>query len=665
MKRDKLRPVSVREHGGGGAAAWLAHIDGLRAVAVLGVVFYHAHWAGFGGGHVGVDIFFVISGFLIGKHLSGQLASGTFSLGAFYERRVRRIAPALLLTLGLSTLAAWFLLLPEQFANYSRHLLANLVMLQNFSLMNEVGYFSPGADLQPLLHTWSLAVEEQFYLFFPLLFAALWRWTGRWVWAAVLGLALLSGWGAAHWAQEFPRQVFYLMPARAGELLLGVLLASPLVTGWADKLRRGAGAEMLGGLALLGVGMALWGHRSYPDLYTLAALAGTAFLLTCAPKSRLAGGLLSLAPLRWVGLLSYSVYLLHQPVFVFYRLVQVNQVRPADYLWLTALVLGLAWLSVRLVEQPFRQTVPLRRGLALGVPLAAGLAWVGLAGSPAGLPQRLSPAVARLTAAQSDKDPRQGECKSSFEEPRPPAELCRYGADVPESVVLLGDSHAATLAHGLGEALGARGQSVRSLIRMGCPVIAADVPATAGREQDCLTFNRQALEYVRQSPARTVVVSSRWPLYVGGRFDNGRGGVEVSDQPVPFLNAGLSGAQVVAGYAEAVRLLAATGKRVVIVDSVPEMGWDIPQSLRKKALLHDPAPLTVPRSVTEKRNAAIHAAFAALTGPEVRLIEPAALSCTAQACASVQAGAVLYVDSNHLSLSGARGVVGVVLAALR
>lgn len=632
---------------------------------MLSVVFYHAHWWAFGGGHVGVDIFFVISGFLIGKHLSSQLAQGRFSLRGFYERRVRRIAPALLLTLGLSTLAAWFLLLPEQFVSYSRHLLANLVMVQNFTLMNEVGYFSPSADLQPLLHTWSLAVEEQFYLFFPLLFAALWKWTGRGVWAAVLGLALLSGWGAAHWAGEFPRQVFYLMPARAGELLLGVLLASPLVQSGAARLRRGALAEGLGGLALLGVGAAVWGHRSYPDLYTLAALGGTALLLTCAPQSRLAGGLLSLAPLRWVGLLSYSIYLLHQPVFVFYRLVQVGQVRPADYLWLTALVLALAALSVRWVENPFRQTVPLRRGLWLGLPLMAGLAWVGLSGLPAGLPSRLSPEVARYTAAQQDKDPRLGECKSSFEEPRPPAELCRYGANVPESVVLLGDSHAATLAYGLGEALGAQGQSVKSLIRMGCPVIAVDVPAEAKREQDCLTFNRQALDYIRQSPASTVVVFARWPLYAGGRFDNGAGGVEESDQPVPFLKAGLSGAQVVAGYAEAVRQIAATGKRVVIVDSVPEMGWDIPQALRKLALRRSSEPLSVARAVTDARNAPVHAAFASLVGPNIRLVEPAVLSCTTQACASVQGEQVLYVDSNHLSLSGARGVVAQVLAALR
>ena len=361
-------------------------IDGLRALAVVPVILFHAHVTWLPGGFIGVDIFFVISGFLIASLLAEDLSTGRYSLASFYERRVRRIFPALTLVLVATLPPAFMLLLPSQIEDFSASLAAVVVFLSNFFFLSQVGYFSPDAELQPLLHTWSLAVEEQYYLLFPPLLALLWRRGPRLTYAVlgVLALAsfLLALWGAA----ENPGRNFYFTGSRAWELLAVAIAA--LV--FRSKAIPGNNPlAVLGILAVIGA-ICLWGHDTpAPGPWMLAPVIGTALILLFAQSGTRTARVLSHPGFVGIGLVSYSAYLWHQPLFAFARHYYVAEPPAAVMACLIVLTFGLAWGSWSLVEQPFRRrTAPLlprRRNLFLVAGLVGSLLFiVGAAGKATG-----------------------------------------------------------------------------------------------------------------------------------------------------------------------------------------------------------------------------------------------------------------------------------------
>lgn len=342
-------------------------IDGLRALAVLPVMLFHAGIPGFSGGFVGVDIFFVISGYLITGILLGELARERFSLVGFYERRARRILPALFLVLLACVPFAWLWMLPDQMRSFGQGLVAVSFFVSNIFLWRESGYFAPAAELNPLLHTWSLAVEEQFYLFFPLLLLFMWRYARGLIVSALVALAVASlalsevGWRIA------PDANFYLGPTRAWELLFGALCA------WRLKGREQKGQ---GALAALGLAMILFSilrfdeGTPFPSLYALVPVAGTALIILFSAPTTKTHRLLSQRAFVGVGLLSYSAYLWHQPVFAFARLGPFPPLGPGPMFGLCLLTLTLAYLSWRYVETPFRArgalTLPGRQAFLAG-----------------------------------------------------------------------------------------------------------------------------------------------------------------------------------------------------------------------------------------------------------------------------------------------------------
>lgn len=328
-----------------------AEIDGLRAVAVLPVILFHAGFSLFSGGFVGVDIFFVISGYLITTILIEDAAKGRFSLLRFYERRARRILPALFFVMLVCLPFAWAWMLPSQMKAFSESLAAVSLFVSNILFWFESGYFAAAAEEKPLLHTWSLAVEEQYYLIFPVLLIAAWR-LGRdrvfWM-IAVLALAslALSEWGWRH----APSANFYLIPTRAWELFAGSLSAFIVH-------RRGVRANNLlatAGLAALVFAIfAFDEHTPFPSLYALVPVGGVVLLILFAGAETWAARALSL---RWVvalGLISYSAYLWHQPLFAFARIRTIEEPSGTLMLALSGAALVLAALSWRFVEQPFR-----------------------------------------------------------------------------------------------------------------------------------------------------------------------------------------------------------------------------------------------------------------------------------------------------------------------
>ena len=333
-----------------------ADIDGLRAVAVMPVIFHHAGWSAFRGGFFGVDVFFVISGYLITGIIASELAEGRFSIARFYERRARRILPALLVVMAACIPAAQVLMTPPQVEELARSVLATLLFASNVFFWSETGYFDAAAGTKPLLHTWSLAVEEQFYILFPLILMALWRWGASlraviWVVGGLAAASLLAMEVSRELRLVAPSSLFYLAHFRAWELLAGALCALVAMrTG-----RRSVPILALVGLALVAVPMVvLPGGVPVPSAASAVPVLGTCLVIFFGGGGGLADRILCLRPMVWTGLLSYSAYLWHQPVFAFARALSLDEPPVALLLALIALILVLSWITWRYVEQPFR-----------------------------------------------------------------------------------------------------------------------------------------------------------------------------------------------------------------------------------------------------------------------------------------------------------------------
>ena len=327
-------------------------IDGLRAIAVGSVILFHAGFHDkIPGGFFGVDVFFVISGFLIGRILFTEIDEQRFSLLRFYERRARRILPALLMMMLVSYAFARWLFTPLEFADFRNSMLATLGFASNIYFWLHSGYFEAASELKPLLHTWSLGVEEQYYILFPLLVYALRKSTWR-IHALWFCAALSFGWALAT-ASSHPDAAFYLLPARAWELLLGAIGA--ILANSHAMTPRSRSALALAGLAM--IVFALFGLNAklpHPGLYTLIPTVGTALVLTAQARSGTATKILELSPLVFIGHISYSAYLWHQPIFAFW-MHRFGKYSLAHYsLLLIALTGVLAYLSWKYIENPAR-----------------------------------------------------------------------------------------------------------------------------------------------------------------------------------------------------------------------------------------------------------------------------------------------------------------------
>lgn len=331
-------------------------IDGLRAVAVVPVILLHAGLGLFGGGFVGVDVFFVISGYLITSLILIELQTDSFSILAFYERRARRILPALFLVLGVSSVFAYYWMLPDELENFGQSLVATSLFSNNILLTLTSGYWALASEFKPLLHTWSLAVEEQYYIVFPLLLTVGWRFFRKHMLVAFVATAIISI-VAAHWgAYNKPDAAFYLSPTRAWELLLGSFVAFYLNEN-SDLPIGPLPSQMLSGLGLF---LILFSSVFYsqetpsPSLYTLVPTIGAVLVIVCARKGTLTYAFLTSRLIVGVGLVSYSAYLWHYPLFAFARIYSVEPPDSFITLGLCALTFLLAYLSWRFVEAPFR-----------------------------------------------------------------------------------------------------------------------------------------------------------------------------------------------------------------------------------------------------------------------------------------------------------------------
>lgn len=632
-----------------------AEVDGLRAVAVVPVLLFHAGFDAFSGGFVGVDVFFVISGFLITSILIDEIESGTFTIANFYERRARRILPALVLVVAVCSPVAWFMLAPGDLDDYWRSVVAVALFSSNVLFWIESGYFEPEAEMKPLLHTWSLGVEEQFYLLFPPLLWLAWR-LGRRRVALLLGATTVASFGLASWLVGVdPAAAFYLLPARAWELGIGAVVAlrlSAATRSAAPRLIRNWAAA--GGLLLIVVAVVGFDESTpFPGPHALLPTIGTALVLLHGRQDTWVGFLLATRPLVGIGLISYSTYLWHQPLFALTRHGTLGE--PAWWVFLTLIMLSLAfaYVSWRYVETPFRRRAFLRRRQVLDVSAAAsgGLVALGLVGYLVpGLQLNQMNAAQRAVVARAVPSPERSACHTGGADYRRPDDACRFHASAPRWAVF-GDSHGVELAYALGEELKGLGDGVVQFTFSGC----APSHGRVVGDVHCSQWTKEVMEYItRTDSIENVVVTYRIHAHLFGSHE----------RVYPALPDGGTDRERMLtwqSYIGTLRRLVDAGKRVFLVLQAPEL----PKSV-KSLVLRDTRAYRVPGVSTRwwgQRSAYVRDRLSDVP-PGVIVVDPAPLFCEVEVCLAVKDGVPLYFDDDHMSVPGARMVAVKIVEAI-
>ena len=480
--------------------AYRPDIDGLRAISILLVVIYHAHPWLIPGGFVGVDVFFVISGFLITKIVLADISAGRFSVAIFYGRRVRRLFPALLIVLVATVTIGWFVLLPDRYELLGKNLVAGTAFTANLFQLTQTGYFASTATESPLLHLWSLGIEEQFYIFWPPILLIIAGTRRPWLWICVLALlSFCAGLGALFGFKEWS---FYSPVARAWELLVGCLLAAiDLNSRLSQRVPKNA-LGALGLLAVIGSSFILNGESPFPGPYAGLPVVGAAAILA-SPNSFVSRILLSSRPFVWVGLISYPLYLWHWPLLSYLEILR-NGVPNFLEIWAAVIsAVALAALTYRFVELPLRHREGVVPKLSFGM---AGLAAMGIAAIlTGGLEFRFPPELQEIARLRTEDTPAfRDHC---FLGARGSAhdKSCIEPGERP-LLFLWGDSTAAALFPALDDLAQQTGKfRLARFNSPGCPPI-----LNAGSNSHCDEMNKDAFGFVESSHPDVVLLHAMW-----------------------------------------------------------------------------------------------------------------------------------------------------------
>lgn len=601
-----------------------ADIQGLRGIAVLAVLLYHADHRLLPGGFTGVDIFFVISGYLITRILLNSLENHHFSLREFYLRRVRRLFPALYVLLAVTLVMGLLLLPPKGLSELAYSQFFTTLFLSNFAFAHLTDYFDTAAGLMPLLHTWSLGVEEQFYLLYPLVVLGLWRFARRWLWPVLAGIALLSLFLAPVFMRARPEASFYLPSTRAFELLIGALCIW-----WQGRLS--VTDTIKHGMSLAGMGLMIAGLFLLNDRL---GFTGGAALMPCLGTGLLllsldawGNRLVAAPPLVWTGNLSYSLYLWHWPILVFARMIF------GEAIWVTIVALMLAfvaaWASRRYIEVPFIRGfrwTPKHVWRAAASVMTISLASALLIFAGKGLPARFSVTEQLAFAATTDFSHDRKTCHIAKDRRLSYSDTCTHGPSPDATLAVWGDSEGAELA----QSLGALGMSVRQITTSACPPsVGYDIPYN----RTCLAQNADMMLHLKgDAQIKTVILIANYLRY---QEDNG-----------PAMLSGLELSALD---------LQATGKQVIIVYPLPVYSFDPPSRVGMAMRFgQDPEKVGMPLSQFDSDNAAIIAELDAFTGAHhIAVLKPSDVLCDDSLCHVYDAKTgVLYFNGQHLSLTG-------------
>lgn len=625
-------------------------IDGLRAIAVLAVVLFHLDPRLAPGGYIGVDVFFVISGYLITSIVLREIRADDFSLGRFYERRIRRLLPALFTVAAASFVVAWLFLLPNDFRLHSEAMAATALFVANLFFWKKTDYFSDPVESLPLLHTWSLAVEEQFYIVFPPLLVLICRYRPRWLpW--LLAVSLLVSLGLSELALgDRPESSFYLPHYRAWELLTGAILSIGAIPAPTSARVRNILAGT--GLALIAGSVFLYDkNTTFPGFSAISPVLGAALAIHAGSGGAAwIGRRLGGKTLVFFGLISYSLYLWHWPLFVFvrYALAPGQSALPLDAGLLVAAIV-LATLSWRFVERPFRRGRGRTRRAALFTAASLALAAMSLLALPGelsrGAPGRFPRDILEIAAVAKEEIPFRKPCFGlKPDQVNGEGAVCAIGAGGEPEFLLWGDSYALALAHGVDLAAKELGGAGRFLGRSACPPVLTRNDAHLYRK-NCTEFNHAVLRYLQGQPSiKTVVLAGYWTRYLDATLKD-----SFSRDYVQLLDD-----------------LTGKGFRVVVIDQVPRIGWEIPSLMARSRLFGFAMPAMPDRSGHLATVEPFHRLLvAARARDDIPLLDLSIQLCQEGICRADDQGVPLYRDAHHLSAAASAALKDALKPAIR
>jgi peptidoglycan/LPS O-acetylase OafA/YrhL len=636
-------------------------IDGLRALAVLFVVFFH-FGLGFSGGFVGVDVFFAISGYLIGGHIYQSKLEGYFSWGQFYVRRIKRILPALIAVVVTVWLVMFFISTPEDFRTLGRDATATLLSVSNVTLWNSLNYFSPSAEHNPLLMTWSLGVEEQFYFLAPFLILALTRLNKNvrfWLMAVVILFCFAI---AASGTISAPHSAWFLTPFRAWELFSGAVLGMVHTHYPATYATRTDNFKSVTGVMLITLCALFYDDRtSFPGAGALPVILGTLLLLD-ARTAVLNRRLLSWKPLRFIGLISYSLYLWHWPVISLYHYLFEAEPGTEIRILLTVSSMALATASYYMIEKPFRAAqlpphrVFLRYGVAIGVlTLVLAVTW-----QQKGFPSRWPPDFVRM---QEETEETEDPCMTSYGNTLLTGNTLCNGGNAPNKVALIGDSHAGALATAFRKLATENKLTPVIFAKSSCAPLTGVYRHSSSwplHDAQCRAFRQDVDNYLaRDKQISTVIIAGFWQSGLMEGKAPWLSENTASLRPDQALRQGLAGTII---------RLQQAGKRVVVLGDVPVMtftpikramlcfsrvfAWANNQhsgmcELAGYESMEPDDASALLKEVSVKHNAVFTSLQAAL--------------CDAVSCRFADSGHIYYKDPQHLTRYGADRILGRVL----
>jgi len=621
-----------------------ADIDGLRAVAILSVLFYHAFPEWIPGGFIGVDVFFVISGYLITTGLLQNLHNDRFSLLDFYERRIRRIFPALITVLAACFALGWFFLLAPEFEQLGKHVAAGAGFVSNLVLLKDIGYFDTAADLKPLLHLWSLGIEEQYYALWPLVLLVTWRLRLKII-PVIIGLSAVSFFFNVHHLQHHVQTIFYSPQARAWELLTGSLLAALQTERTLLLSPRSGHVLSIAGITAIVVPIAILTPISiFPGWWAILPVAGAASLIAAGPLSLLNRTVLASRPMVAIGLISYPLYLWHWPLLSFARILSGEEpTRPLRVL-VVAVSTALAFLTYHFVEKPIRfgrlrhKTFgPISASMATLCAAMLAIGFLGYGGfASKGFPSRAAASPIELRVGDIGPSPYFHYLKQRYY-PCPAAIASRSlefegivrcfqsRPNQPVDFALIGDSHAEQLFLGLAEKLPSR--NIIFLVRIGLPILSNE------------TFS-DIFSFVLKTPSiRTVLITARW----SARIKETPPGRDFATELERTLDA-----------------LKLAGKSTYLTDDFPSFDFDPEHCKYRRSLNDNRCAVRFDHAVIE-RNTYIREIAAAAEKEQVSVLETWHYLCRPSGCSMTTGDQILYRDRHHLNIIGSKRVTALLL----
>lgn len=645
------------------------HIDGLRALAVLAVVLFHAlpeyDWGGF----VGVDIFFVISGYLISKILLNDLSLQKFSILEFYIRRIRRIFPSLILVLLFCLLVGSGILMPDEYQSLAKEMMAGIAFVSNILFMQQVGYFDLAAETKPLLHLWSLGVEEQFYIFWPLILFGIYRLGLTYAERLIIVLMIISLVVSTYFANHSPEVAFYSPFMRFWELLLGALLAS-------QQARKGqlsivlrertslANAESILGIMLIISAFILINEtRDFPGVWALLPTVGSWLIIKSGSASWFNSHVLANKYMVFIGLISYPLYLWHWPLLSFAHIVEGQTPSLSWRLLAVALSFILAWLSYRFVEKLIRahKNAKLVAGFLIVVMMILGVFAYKIyqqEGHKFRLFTTAEYAEAFMSTKQWLSDERQ-RCKTRY----PDEALCFTNTpqDKNEQVIFLGDSHADVVSAAVLKNYPEIYAS--SFMAFGCPPFIGVNRFINHQLNNCDGHTRHILEVFKSIPNQTVVLSARFAMYESGKgftLPNQRlleSDSHIQSSEFKGFDSHADYTQVfTTGLRNTLSLLEQQHKTIVFVYQTPELGFD-PRACAVRPLREAVAgQCKIPRRVVDARQANYRKVVKSVLKdyPNVVTFDPMPVLCDANYCYGGKGRDIYYKDDDHLSITGSK-----------